>query len=68
MAEPRPFRALHASDGSQSARAAMTTSASFPWPGHGEARTRTGPRVTRLVVGVDGSAASDLSYPISLER
>ncbi|WP_291988454.1 universal stress protein [Luteitalea sp.] len=34
----RPFRVLHATDGSPSARAAMITSAGFPWPSHSEAR------------------------------
>jgi nucleotide-binding universal stress UspA family protein len=34
----RPFRILHATDGSPSARAAMVTSAGFPWPSHSEAR------------------------------
>lgn len=38
MAKSRPFRVLHATDGSEAARAAMTTSSSFPWPGHSEAR------------------------------
>ncbi|MDP2389054.1 MAG: universal stress protein [Acidobacteriota bacterium] len=38
MARPRRFRVLHATDGSARARAAMATSAAFPWPGHCEAR------------------------------
>lgn len=38
MAQPRRFRVLHATDGSASARAAMATSAGFPWPGHRAAR------------------------------
>ncbi len=38
MARSRPFRVLHATDGSASARAAMATSVGFVWPGHSEAR------------------------------
>ncbi len=38
MATPRSFRVLHATDGSVSARAAMATSAGFPWPSHSVAR------------------------------
>lgn len=38
MARRRAFRVLHATDGSQSARAAMAVSAGFPWPSHSEAR------------------------------
>jgi len=38
MSQPRRFRILHATDGSASARAAMVTSAGFPWPSHSEAR------------------------------
>ncbi len=38
MATIRPFRVLHATDGSASARTAMATSAGFPWPSHSEAR------------------------------
>lgn len=38
MATRRAFRVLHATDGSGSARAAMATSAGFPWPSHSEAR------------------------------
>lgn len=38
MAKSRPFRVLHATDGSESARAAMATSGGFPWPAHSEAR------------------------------
>ncbi len=38
MATRRPFRVLHATDGSASARTAVATSAGFPWPSHSEAR------------------------------
>jgi len=38
MEKPRPFRILHPTDGSASARAAIATSTGFPWPSHSEAR------------------------------
>lgn len=46
LATPRRYRVLHATDGSESASAAMVTSAGFPWPSHSEARAivvRPGP-------------------------
>lgn len=56
---PRPFRVLHATDGSLSARAAMLTSAAFPWPSHSEAQAIIARPGLTLPPGVGVWAQSD---------